>query len=229
MAGLSVRMRQIDGKAVTAAANGSLSDRDLKKVVWSLATARQALLSPDAIREKADDPTPSEKLATAASEIIRQPLPALAFSNFLAFGAKPLHALLGKLGVKCQLIHGGIPQRKREESLGRFRAGGTDVLVLAPVGGEGLDLPGVGSVHLVDPHWNPEATRQMIGRARRIGSGQRNVAAFHYRAVGPNGEPTVDDVIDAVALRKNRINGVVRDIVAGKIAGDEPILFKKRD
>ncbi|MDR1611387.1 MAG: DEAD/DEAH box helicase [Planctomycetota bacterium] len=219
-------MRKTDGECVAAAPDGALPDRELKNILSALSAARQTLLSPDAIRENISDPAPSGKLAAVAAGVAGQSLPALAFSNFLAFGAKPLHKLLTGLGVECGLLHGGVPRRKREEALAKFRAGRLDALVLAPVGGEGLDLPGGGSVHLADPHWNPEATRQMIGRARRLGSGRRELPVFHYRAAGPNGEPTLDDVIAAVALRKDRVNRAVRDIVTGRIMQDEPLLFR---
>jgi hypothetical protein len=66
----------------------------------------------------------------------------------------------------------------------------------------------------------------MIGRARRLGSEQRELIAFHYYAIGPNKESTVDDLIIQVARHKDAVNLAIRTVVSGEFDGNQPVLFK---
>lgn len=220
-------VKKVDRNAA-AVSEGLLSEHEIRKVISSLAMARQALLSPDAIREKVDDPAPSGKLSAIAANLEGAFLPALVFSNFHEFGAKVIHSFLERRGFRSALIYGGTSAGDRERIKGAFDSGEVDVLVLSPVGGEGLGFPCARSVHIADPHWNPEVTRQMIGRALRLDSTVAEVHAFHYHAFGPKGEKTVDETISRIAAGKDRFNRAIRAVIVTEPDNDELLLFERR-
>lgn len=221
-------MKKVREKDLATAIDGTMPERDLRKVISSVAMARQALLSPDAIHSTIDVPTPSAKLEALADQLKEKYLPALVFSNFHEFGASVIHALLERRGFNAALIHGGTPGRERTRVKKAFDAGRLDALVLSPVGGEGLSFPGARSVHIADPHWNPEVSRQMIGRALRLDSRVEEVFAFRYQAIGPQGEKTIDEAIRRVAAGKERFNHAIRAAIFDDQDSDEPIPFARR-
>ena len=88
------------------------------------------------------------------------------------------------------------------------------MLVISQVGFEGLDLGGTTHVHIADPHFNPEATAQLIARATRAGSLVKNVQVNHYLSVSEdlkNG--TIDEAIVKISSRKSAVNKMLAGIL----------------
>lgn len=206
-----------------------LTGDEMKRVMNAFAPARQALLSPDVIDPRRDTPAVSAKGRAVGSALKDEPglLPAVVFSNFLDYGAGPLDRYLDGLGLRSSLIHGGMTDGQRDKIIAKFREGLLDTLVMSPVGGEGVNLPGARSVHVADPHWNPEVMRQMIGRALRLDSKFPELEARYYTAAGPAGENTVDDIIMGVVGKKRRVNKIIRDIVSGENVPPGPVRFRE--
>uniref|UniRef100_A0A1I8IUD9 RNA helicase n=1 Tax=Macrostomum lignano TaxID=282301 RepID=A0A1I8IUD9_9PLAT len=80
----------------------------------------------------------------------------------------------------CHVLHGDIPQDKRELVLQKFRDGKYRVLVTTDVAARGLDIPHVDLVILCHP---PKDTESYIHRAGRTGRAGRSGAAVTFYTV----------------------------------------------
>lgn len=92
----------------------------------------------------------------------------LAFTRTKA-GADRLAKDLRDLGVSTALIHGDLPQKKREQSLSRFTDGAVTVLVATNVAARGLHIDGVDVVVHFDPPDDPKTYLHRSGRTARAG------------------------------------------------------------
>jgi SNF2 family DNA or RNA helicase len=134
----------------------------------------------------------------------------LVFSNFVDAGVKIISRLLDELQVAHACFVGRSRDSQRKEMIENFRSGSLPVLVLSPVGFEGLDLAGTTDVFIVDPHYNPEVKAQLIARATRAGGALRQISVQSFIAVvrSENVE-TIDQVINRVAERKRAVNNAI--------------------
>lgn len=92
----------------------------------------------------------------------------LAFTRTKA-GADRLAKDLRDLDVSTALIHGDLPQKKREQSLSRFTDGAVTVLVATNVAARGLHIDGVDVVVHFDPPDDPKTYLHRSGRTARAG------------------------------------------------------------
>lgn len=110
----------------------------------------------------------------------------LVYSNYLKAGIEPYAAMLDKLGIKYEIISGELPMKKRQEVVKNYNSGKTKVLLLSSAGGEGLDLKGTKLIQIMEPHWNAEKIKQVIGRGVRYKSHEhlpteeKKVQVEHY-------------------------------------------------
>ena len=80
------------------------------------------------------------------------------------------------------------------------------VLLTTKTGAEGIDLKNVRQVHIVEPYWNPVRTKQVKGRAVRVGShiqlpeSERNVELYLYIS---NILPAMKKTDPAIEMDKN--------------------------
>jgi len=72
-------------------------------------------------------------------------------------------------GYSADGIHGDLNQAKRDAVMGRFKAGGVDVLVATDVAARGLDIDHVSHVYNFDIPQEPEGYVHRIGRTGRAG------------------------------------------------------------
>jgi ATP-dependent RNA helicase RhlE len=86
-------------------------------------------------------------------------------------GADRLARNLRKEGFHAGELHGGMSQPQRERALGRFAAGGNDVLVATDVAARGLDLEDITHVINFDAPADEKAYVHRIGRTARAGRG----------------------------------------------------------
>jgi ATP-dependent RNA helicase RhlB len=73
-------------------------------------------------------------------------------------------------GIDAALLSGEVPQRKRMQTLDRFKAGKTRVLVATDVAGRGIHIDGVGHVINYTLPEDPEDYVHRIGRTGRAGA-----------------------------------------------------------
>lgn len=77
---------------------------------------------------------------------------------------------LNKDGVDAALLSGEVPQRKRIQTLDRFKEGKTRILVATDVAGRGIHIDGVGHVINYTLPEDPEDYVHRIGRTGRAGT-----------------------------------------------------------
>jgi ATP-dependent RNA helicase RhlB len=77
---------------------------------------------------------------------------------------------LVKDGIDTALLSGEVPQRKRIQTLDRFKEGRTRILVATDVAGRGIHIDGVGHVINYTLPEDPEDYVHRIGRTGRAGA-----------------------------------------------------------
>ena len=105
------------------------------------------------------------------------------------------------------VISGRTPIFERDEIIDSFRHSPKGVLILTPVGGEGLDLQFCQGVINYDLHWNPMKIEQRIGRIDRIGQTKDRIEIVNFRVIN-----SIDDQVLRVIFRK--LNLTQRSIFA---------------
>ncbi|WP_108649356.1 ATP-dependent RNA helicase SrmB [Dongshaea marina] len=84
-----------------------------------------------------------------------------------------LHQLVGQLtqaGLECTYLRGEMDQKKRNESLTKFREKRSNILVATDVAARGLDIPDVTHVINYDLPWSADVYLHRIGRTARAGA-----------------------------------------------------------
>ena len=103
-------------------------------------------------------------------------------------------------------------------------------LLISSAGAEGLDLKGTRLIQLLEPHFNEEKEKQIIGRGIRYGSHaalspeQQHVLVQRYlaqpqggwldRLFGKNTTRGADEYIRNLALQKSQLNNQVQELLA---------------
>jgi len=114
--------------------------------------------------------TTREKLALLYNIISRQDLRRVIIFCNRRDETHRVHDLLRRHRIKCEVISGEIPQKKRMRTLEDFRSGIIPVLVATDVAGRGLHIDGVSHViNFTLPH-EPESYVHRIGRTGRAGA-----------------------------------------------------------
>ena len=130
----------------------------------------------------------------------------LVFSNFVKYGVCQCASMLKKENIPFSLYDGSTSQKSRNIMLSSYRNGKVPVVLLSPVGFEGLDLYGTTHIFVLDPHFNPEKTRQLISRAIRAYSSVEHITIKHYIAVTNNPKQLcIDEAILKISYRKKMV------------------------
>ncbi|HPP52730.1 MAG TPA: DEAD/DEAH box helicase [Thermoguttaceae bacterium] len=136
------------------------------------------------------------------------------FSNFVEHGVLPISCCLQTLGVSHAVYTGEVKIQTKTKIVEAFKNGPIPVLVLSPVGFEGLDLVGTTHVFIADPHYNPEVTNQLIARATRAGSRVQQIFVFHYLSCSSQlDKGTIDEAILRIATRKAEVNQAIQQLL----------------
>jgi SNF2 family DNA or RNA helicase len=152
---------------------------------------------------------------------------AIVYSHYLESGLDPYKKKLEELNIPHGSFTGDMPRGERERMVKEYNAGKLKALLLSSAGGEGLDLKGTRLIQLLEPHWNQEKLKQVIGRGIRYKShaglpeDERNVLVQRYLATrAPYGlmerlklrKPGygVDEYLDEMGARKEQLNAQVR-------------------
>jgi len=133
-------------------------------------------------------------------KLVRSVLRISAVSHWLVFvefegTAKYLASVIREKPVF--LITGQTPMFERDDIIESFRLSKEGVLVLTPVGGEGLDLQFCQGVINYDLHWNPMKIEQRIGRIDRIGQTKTDIEIVNIRVID-----SIDDRVLRVIAKK---------------------------
>ena len=113
---------------------------------------------------------------------------AVVYSNYLQGGLAPYTHLLDQEKIPYGLFTGEMKKSQRDQLVRDYNDNKIKALLLSSAGGEGLDLKGTRQLQILEPHFNEEKLRQIIGRGIRYKSHEhlpeeeRNVAVERYMA-----------------------------------------------
>ena len=161
-----------------------------------------------------------DRLTEMLEEVIAEEHRALVFTQFRKMGDLLSAHLINTFGPTVIFMHGGIPQRKRQEMIDRFQAEGDDarIFVLSlKTGGVGLNLTAANHVFHYDRWGNPAVEDQATDRAHRIGQ-YKTVQVHKFVGVG-----TLEERIEAMSEEKRKL---ARNIIG---SGDEWITEMSTD
>lgn len=95
---------------------------------------------------------------------------AVIYSNFLPSGINPYKRRLDDLKIPYGEFTGKMNKSVRDKLVQDYNNNKLRALLLSSAGGEGLDLKGTNLIQLLEPHWNEEKLKQVIGRGIRFKS-----------------------------------------------------------
>lgn len=198
---------------------------EAKQLNAFLTGARQAANVPGAF---SNHPLPSPKVERAAAELKKTldanpRAKAVIYSNFIEAGIDPYRAKLEEMNIPYGEFTGDMPRKVRDQLVKDYNANKIRALLLSSAGGEGLDLKGTRLIQILEPHWNEEKLKQVIGRGIRYKSHEelpeeeRKVLVQKFLATrGRHGlleqlklkEPgsSVDEYLDAMSQKKEDLN-----------------------
>ena len=121
-------------------------------------------------------------------------------------------------------------RKTRDQMVKDYNDNKLRALLLSRAGGEGLDLKGTRLIQLLEPHWNEEGPKQVVGRGIRYRShvdlpeDQRNVHVQHFLTANPrrgirqrlhltDPERSVDQYLQGLAAQKEELNQKFRDLL----------------
>lgn len=155
---------------------------------------------------------------------------AVIYSNFLRSGLLPYKDRLNRAGIPYGEFSGDMNRQTRDEMVRQYNANKLKALLISSAGAEGLDLKGTRLIQLLEPHFNEEKEKQIIGRGIRYGSHaglppeQQHVLVQRYlaqprsgwfnRLFGQNTSRGTDEYIRNLAVQKSLLNNQVHELLA---------------
>jgi superfamily II DNA or RNA helicase len=142
-----------------------------------------------------------ERLIDMLEEVIDEGESALVFTQYAQMGKLLQRMLSQRLRCPVSFLHGGTPQKQRDEMVQKFQSGGPPgVFILSlRAGGLGLNLTAASHVFHFDRWWNPAVENQATDRDHRIGQ-QRREQVHKFIAMG-----TVEERIDKLLTEKTQL------------------------
>ncbi|MFM7440784.1 MAG: DEAD/DEAH box helicase, partial [Snowella sp.] len=147
-----------------------------------------------------------ERLGEMLEEVIAEGESLLIFTQFTEIGEAIQRYLKHNLHYNTHYLHGGVPQKKREQMITQFQdpeAEPSAFVLSLKAGGVGITLTKANHVFHFDRWWNPAVEDQATDRAFRIGQ-QRNVFVHKFVTLG-----TLEERIDQMIEDKKKIASLV--------------------
>lgn len=153
---------------------------------------------------------------------------ALIYSNYLDSGVNPYKKMLDEAKIPYGEFSGSVKDSVRNKLVQDYNANKLRALIVSSAGGEGLDLKGTRLVQLLEPHFNNEKLKQVIGRAARYKSHEalspekRKVLVQRYLSeVSPTllqklmreKSTSTDEYLQNLADEKEKLNNKFLDII----------------
>jgi len=200
-----------------------------------LTGARQAQLSPG-VFQQGGAPEGSATKQQAAFDRFKAQLDAnpdhraVVYSNYLDAGLSPYRQLLDKNQIPYAAFTGDMKNRERAQAVKDYNEGKLRALLVSSAGGEGLDLKGTRQMQILEPHFNQEKLKQVIGRGIRYQShaelpeDQRQVAVEQYLSTMPkrtglkkfflgDADTTADQYLHQMSQDKEQLNQQVHALL----------------
>lgn len=203
-----------------------------------LTGARQAQLSPG-VFQQGGAPAGAATKQRAAFERFKASLEAnpdhkaVVYSNYLDAGLSPYRQMLDEHHIPYAAFTGDMKARERAQAVKDYNEGKLRALLVSSAGGEGLDLKGTRQMQILEPHFNQEKLKQVIGRGIRYQShadlpeDQRRVAVEQYLSTMPkrtglkkfflgDADTTADQYLHQMSQDKERLNQQLHDLLRGQ-------------
>lgn len=119
--------------------------------------------------------------------------------------------------INCIEFHGGVNILERKKNLNTFNSienisgSKIKVILLSAAGAEGISLFNIRQVIILEPNWDEELVKQIIGRAirqcshRDLPKEERIVDVYRLKVLKENGEPATDTYIETLAMEKQNL------------------------
>ena len=114
--------------------------------------------------------SPSPKIEWIVNKIKDYPSKTIVYSFWKNSGIYIIAHLLDKLKIKYGIIEGSLSIKERNDIVNKYNSNEIKVLLFSSAGAEGLDLKETRRVIILEPHWNNEKLKQVVGRAVRFNS-----------------------------------------------------------
>lgn len=183
-------------------------------------------------RTLAESPKVNSAIGYLKNEIAKNPrYKAVVYSNYLGSGLAPYKAQLERAKIPYGEFSGDIAPNIRNQMVRDYNANKLKALLISSAGAEGLDLKGTRLLQIMEPHFNREKEKQIIGRAIRYQSHaalpaeEQNVLVQRYLAEpkaswlsklfggGETGRGA-DEYISDIADRKDQLNKQLMQLIA---------------
>jgi len=163
---------------------------------------RIAASSPSAfmrsIGERAEKSIDDPKIAKLQEIIESKPEERfLVFTEFKETAEYISRSIPGRLVLQTS---GDSNLEQREANSFLFRETDASIMIMTPVGSEGLDFQFCSNLVNYDLHWNPMKIEQRIGRIDRIGQKKDTVSIYNFHVVGSIDERVRDVMGDKLRL-----------------------------
>lgn len=192
--------------------NMDLSKKEMSNLNFFLSAVRQASNSTDKFGINENTPKIKRLLDDFIEDYQRDPnFKGVVYSNYLDSGLAPVAKRFSDAGVPYGVYTGKLNDKEKKKLIDDYNSDKIKGLLISSAGSEGLDLKGTKSVQVMEPHWNNNKLRQVIGRAARYKShdhlpeGERNVKVRHYRASLSRGT-SADQYLNNMSIKKDNVN-----------------------
>lgn len=155
---------------------------------------------------------------------------AVVYSNYLGSGLAPYKMQLDRAGIPYGEFSGDVSAKIRNQMVRDYNANKLKALLISSAGAEGLDLKGTRLLQIIEPHFNREKEKQIIGRAIRYMSHaglppeEQNVLIQRYlsqpkgswvdRLFGNETINGTDEYISGIADKKEQLNRQFINLIA---------------
>lgn len=155
---------------------------------------------------------------------------AVVYSNYLGSGLAPYKMQLDKAKIPYGEFSGDVSAKIRNQMVRDYNANKLKALLISSAGAEGLDLKGTRLMQIIEPHFNREKEKQIVGRAIRYMSHaalppqEQNVLVQRYlsqpkgswidRLFGNEVVGGTDEYISSIANKKEQLNSQLVQLIA---------------
>jgi SNF2 family DNA or RNA helicase len=115
---------------------------------------------------------------------------AVVYSEFIPVGLELIEKELTARNISYGIFSGSVSIAQKNKYVNDYNADKLRILLISKAGAEGLTLKNTTELHIMEPGWNEEGVRQVIGRVSRFQSHTREpktVNVYRYVSVYPPG------------------------------------------
>lgn len=149
----------------------------------------------------------------------------LVYSTYMNAGVKDYSNELSKRGIEHSVYHGGLSREQKDAIVDKYNSSDRHVLLVTSSGAEGLNLKGTRHIQVLEPHFNAEKIKQIVGRGTRYKSHDhlpekdRHVEVEHFHSTfpdtifGKSTEYSIDQYLHHNAKTKDDVSKQLRDLM----------------